>query len=176
MTTNQLTAICGSEKRAEVFADYLTQAMSQYEINTIPRQAMFLGQIMHESGGLRWVRELASGKAYEGRKDLGNIYPGDGERFRGRGLIMITGRRNYSLASLALFDDYRLLTSPDLLAAPNLASRSAAWWWYSHGLNRLADEGKFKTITRRINGGLNGLEDRETYYQKALEILQFSRS
>lgn len=171
MTVQQLAELCGSEKRAGVFAGHLTDAMAQYSINTKQREAAFLAQILHESGGLRWTRELASGKAYEGRKDLGNIFDGDGPRFKGRGLIMITGRYNYLDCSKALFGDDRLLSTPELLTTPQYASLSGAWWWQSHGLNELADRGEFRHITKVINGGYNGEAEREAYYKKALRIL-----
>lgn len=171
MTEAQLAELCGSEKRAAIFAPYLTDAMVRFDINTKRRQAMFLAQILHESGGLRWTRELASGKAYEGREDLGNIFPGDGPRFKGAGLIMITGRHNFSIASRALFGGDRLLQTPELLTTPQFASLSAAWWWKTHGLNEIADTGNVKAATRRVNGGLNGMAEREKYYKKAFEVL-----
>jgi putative chitinase len=147
--------------------------MAEFEINTPARQAAFLAQIGHESGQLRYVRELASGEDYEGRKDLGNVEPGDGERYKGRGLIQITGRKNYLACSMALFNDDRLIQFPELLEDPTNACRSAGWFWKSSGLNELADEGmaSFGIVTRRINGGLNGMADRLTLYRKAQEVL-----
>ena len=131
---------------------------------------MFLAQIGHESGQLRYRKELASGEAYEGRKDLGNTKPGDGVRYKGRGLIQITGRNNYGLASLAL--GLPLLEKPELLEEDLNACRSAGWFWYKSNLNALADMGKFETITRRINGGMNGYSDRYKLYQRAFEIVK----
>lgn len=153
--------------RAAMFCEPLNAAMAEFGIDTPARQAAFLAQIAHESGSLRYVRELASGIAYEGRLKLGNTHPGDGVRFKGRGLIQITGRDNYRAASIALFGDYRLLNDPALLEETENACRSAAWFWHSHGLNALADVGDFERITRRINGGLNGLQDRNAYYARA---------
>ena len=157
--------------RADKFYQPLTQAMEEYGINTPGRKAAFVAQLAHESGSLRYVREIASGEAYEGRKDLGNTQPGDGKRFRGRGLIQITGRANYKECSLALFGDDRLLKNPELLESPVHACRSACWFWHSRGLNALADTGQFRTITRRINGGYNGLADRIAYYENAKAVL-----
>lgn len=171
MTLDQLTNLCGYANRAEIFLPYLNVAMEKFDINTKQRQAMFLAQILHESGGLKWTRELASGKAYEGRQDLGNVFPGDGVKFKGAGLIMITGRHNFSVASQALFGDDRLLHTPELLTTPQYASLSAAWWWSQHGLNELADKGKFKQITKIINGGYNGEDQREAYYRKSLSLI-----
>lgn len=156
-------------KRIQRFLDPLNQTLDEFEINTPQRLRMFLAQIGHESGQLRYVRELASGAAYEGRKDLGNTEPGDGVRFRGRGLIQITGRANYALASLAL--GLPLLEKPELLEEDVNACRSAGWFWYKHNLNSLADLGHFQTITRRINGGLNGYADRYKLLQRAIEVI-----
>lgn len=172
MTLSQLMNIMPyANSRAALFLPFLNAAMDEYLIDTPKRQAAFLAQIAHESGSLRYVREIATGSAYEGRADLGNTEPGDGVKFRGRGLIQITGRANYKACSLALFGDVRLLKTPVLLEQPDNACRSAAWFWSDRGLNELADAGKFVTITRRINGGKNGLEDRQAYYARAKEAL-----
>lgn len=130
---------------------------------------MFLAQIGHESGELKWVKELASGKAYEGRLDLGNKAPGDGVRYKGRGLIQITGKHNYVLVSLAL--GIPCVETPELLETPENASRSAGWYWYKKNLNSLADAGRFELITRRINGGLNGYADRMKLLHRAREVM-----
>lgn len=103
-------------RRADVFLVPINEAMNEFGINTPIRQAAFLAQIAHESGSLRYVREIASGEAYEGRVDLGNTEPGDGPRFRGRGLIQITGRSNYHDCSVALYGaEAPLLLHPELL-------------------------------------------------------------
>jgi putative chitinase len=127
--------------------------------------AAFLAQVLHESGGLRYTRELASGEAYEGRGDLGNVQTGDGVRFKGRGLLQITGRTNYAACSRGIFGDTRLLDTPALLEIPRYAALSAAWWWDTHGLSELADAGDFDRITRRINGGYNGRAERNRFYK-----------
>ncbi len=164
--------------RAELFLDPLNDAMHWYDINTPLRQAAFLAQIAHESGSLKYVSEIASGKAYNHRSDLGNTldaaiktaYPFDpGPFYKGRGLIQITGYFNYKNCADALGVD--LLHYPSMLEAPDLAARSAAWFWSAHGLNELADKQWFKTITRRINGGLNGYQDRLHFYIKAKEVI-----
>jgi len=171
MTEQQLSELCGSEKRAAVFVGYLSDAMARFDINTKQREAMFLAQILHESGGLQWTRELSSGKQYEGRTDLGNTEKGDGAKYKGAGLLMITGRDNFLAASKGLFGDDRLLANPELLTTPQFASYSAAWWWKFHGLNEIADKGDFKTTTKIINGGLNGETDRKTYYNLAIKVI-----
>lgn len=160
--------------RAAVFVVPINEAMDEFGIDTPARQAAFVAQIAHESGSLRYVRELASGEAYDtGRlaERLGNTpeTDGDGQRYRGRGLIQITGASNYRACGLALGLD--LLAHPELLEQPNHACRSAAWFWGSRGLNALADAGDFERITRKINGGLNGLADRLAFYQRASEVL-----
>lgn len=155
--------------RAETFLAPLNQAMVEFDISTPARQAAFLAQIAHESGSLRYLLELASGEAYEGRSDLGNTFVGDGIRFKGRGLIQITGRANYAQCAAALSLD--LLTFPELLEEPVNACRSAAWFWHSRKLNDWADAGDFLKITRIINGGTNGLADREQYYARAQQVL-----
>lgn len=154
--------------RARTYAKLLTEAMAEFDINTPIRAAAFIAQIAHESGSLNYTRELASGVAYEGRKDLGNIYPGDGRRYKGRGLLQITGRANTAACGEALGLD--LLTWPELLEEPKHAARSAAWWWKTHGLNELADTGDVKAQTKRINGGLNGLAEREGFYARACRV------
>lgn len=154
--------------RAEVFLDPLNAAMAEFEINTPLRQAAFLAQIAHESGSLRYVKELATGSAYENRRDLGNVMAGDGVRYNGRGLIQITGRYNYRKVGIALGIDCE--NCPELLEGRINATRSAAWFWQSNGLNELADAEQFDKITRRINGGTNGRAERLAYYHTALEV------
>lgn len=157
--------------RADVFLTPLNDTMEEYSISTPLRMAAFLAQLAHESGEFRYVEELASGAAYEGREDLGNVSPGDGQRFKGRGLIQITGRSNYLKCSEALFGDDRLLNEPDLLRAPVYAVACAGWFWDTHHLNGLADKKDFRGITRVINGGYNGYADRVKYYERALLTL-----
>lgn len=169
ITLGELQEIMPHAKNAGIFVDPLNAAMGEFDIDNPERQAAFLAQIAHESGSLRYVRELASGEAYEGRADLGNTEAGDGARFRGRGLIQITGRANYRACGDALGLD--LVVDPELLERPDLACRSAAWFWKAKGLNELADKGDFKLITKRINGGLNGYQDRIAFYERAQNVL-----
>lgn len=156
MTPQELVAATGARiDRAQTFLPYIEAAMAEFEINTPKRQAAFLAQIGHESGGLHWLVELwgptATQARYEVRQDLGNVEPGDGFRFRGRGLIQLTGRFNYVTAAAALGAD--LVDQPQLLGEPELAARSAAWYWHAHGLNALADAGNFEGISKAINCG-----------------------
>jgi putative chitinase len=157
--------------RAERYLPLLNNAMAEAEINTPLRIAAFLATLAHESGEFLYFEELASGAAYEGRKNLGNTQAGDGRRFKGRGPIQVTGRNNYRDAGLAL--DLPLLDKPWLVAIPEVGFRVAAWFWTSRGLNQLADAGDFEGVTRVVNGGLNGWERRLTYYGRALSL--FSR-
>ena len=158
-----------AKARIPSFIAPLNAAMQEYHINSPIRQAAFIAQIAHESGELRYVEEIASGIAYEYRKDLGNTQPGDGMKFKGRGLIQITGRNNYHECGKALGVD--LITNPELLETNDLACRSAAWFWASRGLNDLADRGDFERITKRINGGLNGYQERLVYHARAKTAL-----
>ena len=172
--------------RVEIFHEPLNDAMREFEINSTPRQAAFLAQIAHESGSLRYVSELASGDAYEGRADLGNDEPGDGRKYKGHGLIQITGKLNHFLCADALgFPRDEIIA---YLQTPVGAARSAAWFWvvgaglnlskaalrrcgYGCNLNDIADKGDFVAITYAINGGTNGLKDRIAYYERAQRVL-----
>ncbi len=174
ITEQQLLQILPNAGRnAGVFVPALNTAMNHYGIVGTARAAAFIAQIGHESGQLRWVREIWGPTArqlkYEGRADLGNTEKGDGSKYRGRGLIQVTGRANYKACAEALGLD--LINSPELLELPQHAAMSAAWFWSTRGLNTLADQGEFVKITRRINGGVNGLADRQALYEKALKVL-----
>lgn len=163
-------------KRAEVFVDPLNAAMKEWEIVTALREAGFLAQLAHESGEFRYMRELADGKAYDTGPlavRLGNTpeADGDGQKYKGHGPIQITGYDNHQKCSIALYGDERLLDEPTLLEQPLDGCRAAGWFWAKHGLNELADKRDFRTITKRINGGFNGYEEREAYYERALEVL-----
>lgn len=186
VTVNQLLAIMPycSAVRAAQFAEPLNAAMHEFGIDTLVRQAAFLAQIAHESGSLRYVRELADGKAYDGRESLGNTHPDaiaiaaenrttPGPFYKGGGLMQVTGYANYAACSKALFNDRGVLTrNPQLLERADLACRSAAWYWESHSLNDLADAGDFERVTRVINGGLTNYPDRLSYYNRALRTLK----
>jgi len=142
-------------------ADAMPRLIQLASLNTARRQSHFLAQLAHESDGFRTTTEYASGGAYEGRRDLGNTRRGDGPRFKGRGLIQLTGRANYSRAGLVLDTDF--LGSPELAAQFPYAALTAALFWRDHHLNRYADEDNVREVTRRINGGYNGLSERERY-------------
>jgi len=170
ITKQQLQKIAPvSDKAAELFLPYILKY--QGEVNTPIRFAAFLANVLHESGCFKYVRELASGEAYEGRKDLGNIYQGDGKFFKGRGLIQLTGRANYTKISKEWHGDDTLVKTPELLATPENAVRSAYWFWNTNKLSAIADTGDFKKVCKRINGGYNGIAERQKYYDGLLSLL-----
>lgn len=153
------------------FAEPLRLAMDKYSINTPKRMAAFLAQVAHESGSLKYVKEIASGEAYDTRVDLGNTpeKDGDGTKYKGRGLIQITGVTNYKAVGKELGFDF--IKEPEKLELPGAASLSAAWFWSKKGLNELADIDAFEKITKRINGGLNGFEDRKAHWARCNSAL-----
>lgn len=151
------------------YLPHLQAALAEFSINNPARQAAFLAQLAHESAELKFMEEIASGSAYEGRRDLGNTQPGDGKRFKGRGPIQLTGRANYQTYGRLLGVD--LISNPPLAATPEVAFRIAGLYWKRNGLNELADKQWFKTITKRINGGFNGLAERVKYYGLAQRVL-----
>ena len=158
MTPAELTTMMPLAAARATYAALLTHAMTEFGIDTPRRQAAFLAQVCHESGSLRYTKELADGAAYNGRADLGNTQPGDGPRYKGRGLIQITGRANYRECGSAL--GLNLIEQPGTLELPEGACRSAAWFWKARELNQFADADAFGSLTRRINGGYNGIDDR----------------
>jgi putative chitinase len=187
MTAEQLKHIVPGIKPAnlQVYTDLLNKYMPLYEITTKARQAPFLANLAHESGSFNYTLEIDSGGRYEGRKDLGNTTVGDGPRYKGRGLIQITGHDAYYNCSMAMYKDARLLKQPELLQEPDAATESACWFWTNvKGLNQVADKpddwvrswdgrnwGKFEWIVLRINGGQNGLAERKEFLKRAVEVL-----
>ena len=156
--------------RADTYLPIINGWADHFHINTPLRMAHYIAQIAHESGELRYTKELASGKAYEGRKSLGNTQPGDGVRFKGRGLIQITGRANYS--AYANYCGFDVVRCPELLERPLGATKSSMWVFQKFGCNDLADQDNLKTIRRKINGGYNGLSACEKYLKRAKEALK----
>lgn len=184
----------------DAWYESLVEILPQYEINTLERVAAFLAQCGHESGGFRLLEENLNYKAatltklwpqrfpvgiaeeyagnpqkianktYGGRMGNGSEETGEGFKFRGRGLIQLTGKDNYRACSQALFQDETLLTDPDLLLDPYYATHSACWFWSRNKLNQYADSGDFLTMTKRINGGTIGLDDRIEHYNHAVDV------
>lgn len=174
VSPEQLVALYGCAfVRAAEFSPHLNEAMWTYGIVTPERIRMFLAQIGHESGKLRYVREIwgptPAQLRYEGRIDLGNTEPGDGKKYMGRGLIQITGRKNYGLMADALGEDF--INYPALLENYRWASLSAGEYWNQRDLNHVVDDGDFDLVTRRINGGQTGRADRIALYRAAEEII-----
>ncbi len=188
ISAGQLQRIMPSATPASIanFIGPLNATMDEFGITTPARQAAFLAQIGHESGSLRYVREIASGAAYDNRADLGNTRPDaialaelagttPGRYYKGRGLIQITGYNNYRACSRDLLHDAdELCKHPEMLEMLPLSVRSAAWYWDSRDLNALADAGKFDLITKAINGGYNGMADRQAYHARAQKALASS--
>lgn len=170
LTEDALLAIMAHGHPAVVkpYLILLKNQLAAYEVNTPLRLAHFLAQLGHESFSFTHTEEIASGAAYEGRKDLGNTEKGDGIRFKGRGLLQLTGRQNYS--------DYGKFAGLDLLKAgneeliaitPSYALDVSLWFWQKRNLNSFADRDDLRGITRRVNGGYNGLPDRQNYLDRA---------
>jgi putative chitinase len=128
------------------------------------RLAHFMAQLVHESGSFRYMEEIASGQAYEGRVNLGNTEPGDGKRFKGRGPIQITGRANYRTFGRKIGIDIE--RHPEIAAIPSIGLHLALEYWKDHKLNERADADDVVGITKRINGGTNGLDDRKVHLAK----------
>lgn len=148
----------------------LNDCLSRFQINTPARMRHFLSQTAHESGGLQWFAELASGEDYEGRSDLGNIHPGDGPRYKGAGVIQLTGRYNYQAFS-DFIQDPNVMNGVDYVSTTYPFS-SAGFWWHKNGMNALCDsDASVEDVTERVNGGFNGLADRKYYYQKACQVI-----
>ena len=179
ITVQQLLQVLpNAGAKAGVFVPVLNTAMQRYQIVGSLRVAAFIAQIGHESGQLRYMREIwgptPTQAKYEGRADLGNTIPGDGFKFRGRGLIQVTGRTNYEKCGEALGLD--LISQPEMLELPQFACMSAAWYWASNGLNTLADAGDNENIGSVINTGRkgrvpNGAADRKALYAQAMRVL-----
>ena len=188
MSPQTLVACTGARiDRARTFQPLIDAAMVEWGIDTPARQAAFLAQVGHESGGLHWLVEIwgalptLAQRTYEPPRAkasaLGNTQPGDGYRYRGRGLIQLTGRANYRTAGPALGAD--LEAFPDRLSDPAMAARSAAWFWSTRGLNRYADAGDFDGVSDVINrgrktaaiGDANGYADRLALWKAAKYVL-----
>lgn len=173
ITRDQLSYIMTGAKSADIdtFLNPVNKIMTKYEINTPLRICHFLAQVGHESGSLRYKEEIASGRAYEGRADLGNTHPGDGVKFKGHGLIQLTGRLNHTDYSNYVGDPDLLVNPKRIALEPEHSAGAAAWFWMTRKLNPLADQDDIIRITKKINGGLNGMADRRGYLQRAKKVL-----
>lgn len=179
LTNDQLKKIYpySTQSNRDKFLPFLNKYAEMYGVNTPIRLAAFLAQIGHESGQLKYVEEIANGKAYEGRKSLGNNVKGDGKKYKGRGLIQVTGRANYIafdkwVTNVPIGTDF--VENPELLKEPQYAVLSAFWYWDANKLNRYCNlkEEDFKKLTKAINGGYNGYADRVLIWNRAKEVLK----
>lgn len=184
-------------KTCEIFADPINQTCHEFQINTKKRIAAFIAQVGHESGNLKYVKEnlnysaeglrkvfpkyfpdeetaikyqrnpeAIANRVYANRMGNGSEQSGDGWRYRGRGLIQLTGKSNYDLCMRALN-----VKDPLYLETPEGASRSAGWFWSYRNLNSIADSGDMRKMTKTINGGFIGLEDRIKHYEHILTVI-----
>ena len=154
----------------EGLAQFMTNAFIAYGIDTEKEVKYFLGQAAHETDGFKTLTEYASGRAYNGREDLGNRKgTHDGETYRGRGIFQITGRFNYEKYGKKLGKD--LINHPELAASPEIAILTACEYWRDRGLSKYAEADDIKGLTKRINGGYNGLDSREIYTARAAKLL-----
>jgi putative chitinase len=193
ITKEQLVSLGVNQAMADKYYKPLVDSMVSGNINTPERIKYFIPQLLHESGNFRYNKELASGKDYEGRKDLGNTQKGDGVRYKGRGLIQITGRYNYGRLSKDLGVDF--INKPELLETPEYATKSAVWYWNSRKISDIADKpdsfkqtiyrtnkdktksvvradaNKLDWVTYKINGGFNGLADRLAKFSKIKDFI-----
>ncbi|RRQ26322.1 hypothetical protein DK926_18955 [Rhodococcus sp. Eu-32] len=164
--------------RYEELAPHFNRALIQAGCTTILRVTMWCSQIGHESGGLKWMEEIADGSAYEWRKDLGNTQQGDGRRFKGRGPIQVTGRNHYAnLSRWAHQKGYvdsptKFLDEPTLLSLPEYGFLGAVWYWTTERpqMNALADAENLIGATQAVNGGQHGIDDRRKFYYRALAL------
>lgn len=159
-----------TKSRIELNFEPLKTGMVKYGITSPLQIAHFIAQLGHESMSFLYTEEIASGAAYEGRSDLGNTHAGDGRRYKGRGLIQLTGRANYAAYSKFAGIDY--VAQPERLSTdPVVAVDVSCWFWKDRGVDRLAEMDDAKAVTKRINGGFNGLDDRLQNLKRAKAVL-----
>lgn len=171
LTRDELLLIMPQAKtRVDRFLPYFNKYMREYGVDTTLRMAHLLAQVAVESGELRYTEEIASGSQYEGRKDLGNTEKGDGIRFKGRGLIQITGRYNYRDISIDTGVDF--LNHPQLLQQDEYAVLCVFWYWKKRQLNYYADSDNIMGVTKRINGGYTALSSRQKYLERGKKIFR----
>ena len=172
ITKDQLFNLCNGKiqmAKINLYQPLIEKYCIDYKINSKLRISTFISNLLVESGRFNYTKEIASGAAYEFRKDLGNTTKGDGIKFVGRGLIQITGKLNYQQLTKDFGIDF--IKFPELLERPDNATRSACWFWYNHNLNAISDTGNFKKVVETINGGLNEYNERLWYYNQLLKIV-----
>lgn len=159
-----------SQKNILTYVPLLNKYMKEFEINTRLRVVYFLATIAVESGELKYTKELADGSAYEFKKSLGNTTFGDGKKYKGRGLIQLTGKNNY--IAYKKYCGFDVVAMPELLEKPLGATRSAGWFFDTHGCNELADLDDLEGVRKKVNGGLNGLKAFTTYVTRAKKAIK----
>ncbi|CAL5971682.1 Chitinase [Hexamita inflata] len=168
VTMAQLKQLGWTKLTDSLLAD-LNKAISFYNLSGIQSIRHFISQCAHESALGYYTAEIADGSAYEGRKDLGNIYPGDGPKFKGAGFIQMTGRSNYQSFANSIGDQN--VMEGWYYVAPNYPWKSAGYWWYKNGMTAFCNNGAtVEQVTKKVNGGYNGLESRKAYYEKCVKI------
>jgi putative chitinase len=171
ITKHILDVLCpqGKDSITGSVAEYFNTYAEKYGITTPSRIAHFFAQAAHESAHFATLEEYASGAAYEGRKDLGNTQPGDGKRYKGRGIFQLTGRANYRVFGNRIGQD--LEDNPELASTGEISVQTALEYWKDRKLNGYADVDDVVAVTKRINGGTNGLDDRRSILGKMKNIL-----
>lgn len=177
ITREQLYKIIGDYNRVDRYLHYINKYLDVFEINTPLRASHFIAQCCHETAGFKFMKE--QGKiSYFSKYDkgslakmLGNTKKGDGWKYRGRGFLMLTGRANYQSYQNSEYCKGDIMEKPELLEGQNGSVKSAMWWWFTHGLNELADKDDIVKITKKINGGLNGIDDRKNWLNKCKKVL-----
>lgn len=177
VTRKQMLEILPDECRVDHFLHYINIWADTFGINTPLRMSHFLAQCLHETCGLKYTKELG-GTRYLSRygrgdlaKMLGNTEKGDGVKYCGRGLIHITGRANYQAYQNSVYCNGDIMNNPELLEKPCGATKSGMWWWMKHGCNALADKDNILAVTKKVNGGTNGLDDRKKWLVKIKKVL-----
>lgn len=173
ITVDAVKSVARHFKEVETFVDLMNEQFPKYGITTPERAAMFLAQLLHETGGGVFWKEIwgptPTQSRYEGRKDLGNTVKGDGLKFKGRGGFQCTGRANYT--AYKAYSGVNVVSHPEFLEQPKYALDVSLWFWKRHALNRFADIEDVKGCTRIINGGFNGLAERQAYYSQLIHLI-----
>ena len=171
ISKEQAEAVYGTELHESEYSD-LINCFKRFDITTKQRIRHFLSQTAHESGGLKWLKEIDPGQYLEGRHDLGNTQPGDGPKFKGAGVIQLTGRANYEILANAV-DDPKVMELGCSYVAEKYPMTSAGVWWGKNRMNEVCDrpDVTVRIVTKYVNGGNRGLSDRIHYYEKAMEVI-----
>lgn len=156
--------------RVKEFVESFNKYAGRFEINTPLRVAHYIAQVAHETGQLKWLEEIASGQAYEGRKDLGNTQKGDGRRFKGRGYLQTTGRANYQAYASSVFCVGDLMAHPEWLAQQPGCQKASMFFWWKNKINQEADRDDCRGVTRKVNGGYNHYAERAQFTRMAKSV------